>query len=124
MKKFSEMTKEELIAEKEKLDLEYAKKQDLKLSLNMARGKPSPDQLDIAMDMLDVLHQAADYKSEDGTDCRNYGILDGIPEARRLMAQVIGVREDRIIVCGNSSLNIMFDTFSRAFRPSGNTRTP
>lgn len=115
MKKFSEMTKEELIAEKEKLDLEYAKKQDLKLSLNMARGKPSPDQLDIAMDMLDVLHQAADYKSEDGTDCRNYGILDGIPEARRLMAQVIGVREDRIIVCGNSSLNIMFDTFSRAY---------
>ena len=85
------------------------------LALNMARGKPSPDQLDIAMDMLDVLHQAADYKSEDGTDCRNYGILDGIPEARRLMAQVIGVREDRIIVCGNSSLNIMFDTFSRAY---------
>ncbi|MBN1257242.1 MAG: aminotransferase class I/II-fold pyridoxal phosphate-dependent enzyme [Planctomycetes bacterium] len=84
-----------------------------KLSLDMTRGKPCPEQLDLANRMLTCLKKD-DYKSENGTDCRNYGGLDGIPEARALFAEYLGVGADDIIIGGNSSLNIMYNTVSAA----------
>lgn len=67
------------------------------------------------MPMLDVLHGSSDFVSEDGEDCRNYGIVDGLPEAKRLIAEMIGTKPEHVIVYGNSSLNIMYDTVSRSF---------
>ncbi len=84
------------------------------LSLNMARGKPCPEQLDLSMPLLDTLDSKSDLIAEDGTDCRNYGQLMGIPEARRLFGQVLGVPADRVFVGGESSLNLMFDAVSHA----------
>ena len=82
------------------------------LKLNMARGVPSADQLALSLGMLDILHSDADCRAEDNTDCRNYGVMDGIPECKRLMAQVLGVTPDMVMIGGNSSLNMMFDTIS------------
>ena len=82
------------------------------LNLNMARGVPSKDQLELTMPMLDILKGDTECFAEDGTDCRNYGVLDGIPECKRLMGQVMGVTPDMVMVGGNSSLNMMFDTIS------------
>ena len=80
----------------------------------MSRGKPAKSQLDLANDMITVLDSDTDYTCEDGIDCRNYGGLEGITEARRLMADVMGVPADQVIVCGNASLNIMYDTIIRS----------
>lgn len=88
------------------------KYEDLKaqaLSLNMTRGKPSPEQLDLSLGMLDLVGKD-NYHSEDGTDCRNYGVLDGLPEAKRLFADFLEVDTSEIIIGGNSSLNLMHDT--------------
>jgi hypothetical protein len=85
------------------------------LSLNMARGKPSPSQLDMEMDFLDVINSESDMLTDDNTDTRNYGGMDGIPEAKKLMADILETSPENVIVCGNASLNIMYDTFSRAF---------
>ena len=79
------------------------------LSLNMARGKPAPEQLDLSLPMLDILHADADYLSPSGQDCRNYGGVDGLPEMRRFFADMLGVNPLEVIVGGNSSLNLMFD---------------
>ena len=114
MKSYQEMTKEELLKEEESLKAAYEEYQKRDLSLNMARGKPSVEQLDMSMDMMDVLNSETDMISEDGTDVRNYGGLDGIPEAKRLMAEMMGCDEKNVIVFGNASLNIMFDTVSRS----------
>lgn len=114
MKSYQEMTKEELLKEEESLKAAYEEYQKRDLSLNMARGKPSVEQLDMSMDMMDVLNSKTDMISEDGTDVRNYGGLDGIPEAKRLMAEMMGCDEKNVIVFGNASLNIMFDTVSRS----------
>lgn len=83
------------------------------LSLNMARGKPSAEQLDLSLPMLDIVTSTDDIHAEDGTDCRNYGVLRGIPEARRLMAYLLDDIPERVIVCGNSSLTIMYDAIAR-----------
>ena len=80
----------------------------------MSRGKPSSAQLELSSDMLDILNSSSDLKSENGLDVRNYGCLDGIPEAKKLMADIVGVSPENIIVCGNSSLNIMYDIVSRS----------
>ncbi|MBQ3265036.1 MAG: aminotransferase class I/II-fold pyridoxal phosphate-dependent enzyme [Ruminococcus sp.] len=82
------------------------------LKLNMARGVPSPDQLSLSLGMLDILHAEADCTAEDGTDCRNYGVMDGIPECKRLMADLMGVSPEMVMIGGNSSLNMMFDAIS------------
>ncbi len=114
MQSYQEMTKEELCKEKESLEVAYKEWQKRGLSLNMARGKPSEEQLDLTMPMMDVLNGSADLHSEDGTDCRNYGGMDGIPEAKRFMAAMMGVDPENVLVYGNASLNIMYDTVSRS----------
>ncbi len=114
MKSYQEMSKEELLQEKESLEAAYKEYQKMDLSLNMARGKPSVEQLDMTMDMMEVLDAKTDMTAEDGTDVRNYGAMDGIPEAKKLMADMMGVSPENVIVCGNASLTIMYDTVSRS----------
>ena len=108
------MTKEELLAEKKSLEAEYKKFQQRGLKLDMSRGKPSQEQLDLSMGMMDVLASYVDLTCEDGTDCRNYGVLDGIHEAKVLIGDMIECNPDNIIIYGNSSLNIMYDTIARS----------
>ena len=112
---YCEMSKEELLKLKEELDERYKEAQSKGLSLNMSRGKPSATQLNVTMDMLDTINSSSDMKSEDGTDCRNYGVLDGIPEAKKLMADIMGTTPEHVIIYGNASLNIMYDQVSRAY---------
>ena len=114
MKAYAEMTKEELSAELESLKKEYHKYQDMDLKLDMSRGKPCKEQLDISMGMMDALNSQADLTCEDGTDCRNYGVLTGIQEAKVLIGDMMENNPDNIIIYGNSSLNVMYDTVSRA----------
>ena len=123
MKKYQEMTREELLQEKTALEAEFAKIKEMGLNLDMSRGKPGSDQLDLAMPMLDVLTSKEVIQSENGTDLRNYGIVDGIPEAKKLVADMVGVKPEQVIVYGNSSLNIMYDQVARAemFGICGNT---
>lgn len=120
---YQEMSKEELLQEKAALEAEYAKIKELGLNLDMSRGKPSAEQLDISMDLLNALDAKSTLESLNGTDLRNYGILDGIPEAKQLIADMIGVKANQVIVYGNSSLNIMYDQIARAeiFGICGNT---
>ena len=106
MQSYQEMSKEELYKVKEGLEKEYAKYKGMGLSLNMARGKPAATQLDLVMPMLDVLNSSSELIAEDGTDCRNYGELKGIPEARKLIADMVGSTPDHVFVYGNSSLNL------------------
>ena len=123
MKKYQEMTREELLQEKTELEAEFAQIKEMGLNLDMSRGKPGSDQLDLAMPMLDVLTSKEVIQSENGTDLRNYGIVDGIPEAKKLVADMVGVKPEQVIVYGNSSLNIMYDQVARAemFGICGNT---
>lgn len=123
MKTYQEMSKEELTQELTALKADYEKIKGMGLALDMSRGKPGADQLDLSMGMLDVLDSKTALKSENGTDLRNYGVLDGIPEAKKLMADVIGTKPENVIVYGNSSLNIMYDQVARAemFGICGNT---
>lgn len=106
---YSEMSSEQLLHEKEELQKRYDEFKSQGLSLDMSRGKPSPKQLDITMDMLDSVKFEEDYKAENGFDCRNYGVLDGIEECKKLFADLLEVDTKNIIVGGNSSLNMMFD---------------
>lgn len=114
MKAYKEMSREELLALKEELAHQYEDVKAKGLKLDMSRGKPAASQLDMEMDFLDALNSASDVKTEAGVDCRNYGLLDGIPEAKKLMADMLGVTADQVIVCGNASLNIMYDTIARS----------
>lgn len=114
MKKYSELTKEELQALKKELEAKYREFQAKDLNLNMARGKPCVEQLNLSMGMMDVLHADSDLTCDDGTDCRNYGVLDGIKEAQELLADMMEVPFDQIIIYGNSSLNVMYDTIARS----------
>ncbi len=109
------MSKEELEALKKDLEKKYKEMKALGLQLDMSRGKPSTAQLDISMDMFDVLNSKSDMHAENGFDCRNYGGLDGIPEAKKLMADVLDTTPDHVIIFGNASLTIMYDTVSRAY---------
>ncbi len=114
MKSYREMSNEELKAEIDVLMKEYRQYQNMDLKLNMSRGKPCLDQLDLSMGLMDVLSSEADMFCEDGTDCRNYGVLDGIEECKELIGDMMENRPDNIIIYGNSSLNVMYDTVSRA----------
>lgn len=124
MKKYAEMTREELLSIKAALLEEYKVEEAKGLKLNMARGKPGKAQLELAMPMLDVLTSSSDMTTALGTDTRNYGDLDGIGECRKLMASMMGVEKDNVIVCGNSSLNIMYDMVSRSMNFGVNGSTP
>ena len=115
MPTYAEMTTQELQAEHDALVREYESFKAKGLALNMARGKPSSAQLDLSMPMLTSVSTYEDCLAEDGTDCRNYGVLDGIPEAKRLMAYMLDDDADHVIVFGNSSLNIMYDTMARCW---------
>lgn len=114
MKTYQEMTREELMKEKEKLENAYEEIKAKGLALDMSRGKPGADQLELSMGMMDCLDSKTEIISENGTDLRNYGIVDGIPEAKQLMADMAGVKPENVIVYGNSSLNIMYDQIARA----------
>lgn len=114
MRAYKELSKEELLALREQLSAEYEDAKGKGLKLDMSRGKPAVAQLDMGMDILDVLSSDSDMKTEAGLDVRNYGVLDGIPEAKKLMADIMGVKAENVIVCGNASLTIMYDTVSRA----------
>ena len=112
---YNDMSKEELLALKESLNKEYAEAKAKGLALDMSRGKPSAKQLDVSLGLLDTINSSSDLQALDGTDCRNYGVLDGIPEAKKLMADMMGTTPDHVIVYGNASLNIMYDQISRAY---------
>ena len=113
-KPYSAYTRQELLALKEELSARYEQVKSLGLKLNMARGKPCEEQLDLSMEMMDVLSSQVDLNCEDGTDCRNYGVLDGIHEAKVLLGDMIEVPPENIIIYGNSSLNVMYDTIARS----------
>ena len=115
MTQYKDMATEELQALKADLEEQYGELKARGLALNMARGKPAPVQLDLSAPLLDILDSQADMLDSTGTDVRNYGAATGIPEAKELMAQIMGVPADEVIVGGNSSLNLMFDAISRAF---------
>ncbi|MCI8922595.1 MAG: aminotransferase [Lachnospiraceae bacterium] len=114
MKSYREMSRDELIALKKELESQYEEAKAKGLKLDMSRGKAASAQLDMEMDFLDVINSGSDYKTQAGVDCRNYGLLDGIPEAKKLMGDLMGVPEDQVIVCGNASLSIMYDTVARS----------
>ncbi len=114
MKPYKNMSEEELNALKAELTKQYEDVKGKGLKLNMARGLPSAEQLDMEADFFDTLHPESDFYSEAGIDCRNYGELTGITEARKLMADMMEVSPDEVIVFGNSSLNIMYDTVCRS----------
>ena len=124
MKPYKELTKNELLTAKAALEEEYKTFESMGLKLNMARGKPGFTQLDLCEPMLDIINSASDMKTMMGNDTRNYGDLDGIGECRQLMADMMSVEKDNVIVCGNSSLNVMYDTISRSFTFGVNGSTP
>ena len=115
MSTYDEMTKEELATLKAALTEEYETYRAQGLSLNMARGKPAANQLDLSMPLLDILPSTEVCKSADGTDIRNYGVVDGLAEAKELMASMLDDKPENTIVFGNSSLNIMYDTVMRCW---------
>ncbi len=110
MPTYSSMDKNALNKELEKLLGYYENYKAQGLSLNMARGKPGAEQLDISNDILLAITQGTNFKTADCPDCRNYGGLEGIEEARRLFGDMLGVDKKKVFVGGNSSLNMMFDT--------------
>ena len=114
MKKYSELSKEELLTLKKDLNEQYEEAKAKGLKLNMARGLPSAEQLDMEADFFNTLNPQSNFISEAGIDCRNYGQLTGIDEARKLMADMMEVSPEEIIVFGNSSLNVMYDCISRS----------
>lgn len=123
MKPYKELTREELLELQSSLQAAYEEEKGKGLKLDMSRGKPGKEQLDLSMPMMNVLNGESDMNTEDGTDVRNYGILDGIPEAKKLFADMVGAKPSQVMVLGNSSLNIMYDCIARAelFGIMGNT---
>lgn len=105
-------SKQELEKEYSSLEKLFEETKGKKLSLNMARGKPGKEQLDLSLGLLDVINSKSDFIGEDGMDCRNYGVLKGIDECRKLFGEMLGVDYQNVMVGGSSSLNMMFDTIS------------
>lgn len=115
MPTYVELGNDELAALKDRLEREHAEIKARGLSLNMARGKPAKAQLDLSMPLLETITTLEDCVSTDGTDCRNYGVVDGLPEAKALMASMLDDDPENVIVCGNASLNIMYDALARCW---------
>ena len=111
---YNELSREELLNLKGELENQFSEVKAKGLNLDMSRGKPSAAQLDLAMGMMDVLNSKSDLKCQEGVDCRNYGVLDGIQEAKQLLADMMEVPKDNIVIFGNSSLNVMYDTIARS----------
>lgn len=110
---YREMTEEERAQELAAVRSKYQDYVSQGLRLDMSRGKPSAAQLELSEGMLGIMSSAADCFTEGGFDCRNYGVLDGIPEAKQIFADILGIPASNIIVAGNSSLNIMYDELAR-----------
>ncbi len=111
---YKEMSKEELLDLRKEVAKQYDDLKAMGLKLDMSRGKPNIEQLDISMGMIDTLASSHKLVGEQGVDCRNYGVLDGIVEAKRLLSAMIECPIDNIIIYGNSSLNVMYDTVARS----------
>ena len=115
MKKYSEMTREELLLEKEAVLKRYSEKKSLGLKLDISRGKPCPEQLALSLPMLDLVNSKTEnFKCENGFDIRNYGVVEGIPECRRLFGEILDAPMENVIVTGNSSLNRFYDLIAHA----------
>ena len=113
MMEFAALNNQELKRLREDLQAQYHEFKSRGLNLDITRGKPCSEQLDLALGMLDCVNRD-NYLTEEGTDNRNYGGLDGIPEAKKLFAEYMEVQPEELIIGGNSSLNLMHDTFMRA----------
>ena len=124
MKAYQELSKEELVSLKAELEKKFEDAKGKGLKLDMSRGKPSVAQLDMGMDIFDVLNSTSDLTSMEGIDVRNYGVLDGILEAKNMLADIMGVTADHVIVYGNASLNVMFDAVSSAMTHGVMGNTP
>ena len=114
LEEYKELSIAELKELQGELNKEYEEAKAKGLKLNMARGLPSAEQLDMEADFFNTLSPESDFKSEAGIDCRNYGELVGIHEARELMADMMEISPEEVIVFGNSSLNVMYDTVARS----------
>ena len=114
MTAYKDLSVEELLSLKKELEAKFAEIKARNLKLDMSRGKPSKAQLDLSMGMMDVLNSDVDLTCEEGVDCRNYGVLDGINEAKQLLSDMSEVPKENIVIFGNSSLNVMYDTISRS----------
>ena len=115
MKDYQTLSDEEKKQELAQLRHVYEQVKAEKLELNMARGKPSAEQLALSMPILDNLHSVEDLVSQDGTDCRNYGTLDGIIEAKKLIADLMEVKPENVFVGGNASLQLMYIMVANAW---------
>lgn len=124
MKPYRERSTEELLQVKRDLEAKFEEAKAKGLKLNMSRGKPSTAQLEISRGLLDVINSTSDLNSVSGDDCCNYGLMDGIPEAKKLFAELLEVAPENVMVYGNSSLNIMYDTISRAYTHGVQGNTP
>ena len=121
MAAITEMTREELLKLEEKLSSRYEELKGQGLKLDMSRGKPGPAQLDLSNGLLTAL---TDYHTESGADARNYGILDGVPEVKKLFSDLLDIPADQIIVGGSSSLNLMYDQMRGSCSSAPRGRSP
>ena len=124
MKPLKEMTRDELLVLKATLTEEYKEAQKKGLQLDMSRGKPGKTQLDLSLPLLDVISSKDEMLASDGLDIRNYGVLDGLPEAKQLMAEMMDTTPEHVSIFGNASLTIMYDTVSRAMTKGLMGETP
>lgn len=113
-KPYKEMNREELLSLKKELDGKFEEAKGKGLKLDMSRGKQSTAQLDMTMSIMNVFDSDSVLKTEDGIDCRNYGLMDGIPEVKKLLGDMMGVSAQNVIVYGNSSLSVMYDAVSHS----------
>ena len=124
MKPYKEMNKKELTSLKAELEKKFEEEKSKGLKLDMSRGKQSTAQLDMTMDIMDVFDSSSILKTEGGMDCRNYGLMDGIPEAKKLLGDMMGVPAQNVFVYGNSSLSIMYDAVSHSMTHGVMGNTP
>lgn len=124
MKAYRELSREELLSLEEQLEKDFEAAKEKGLKLDMSRGKPSVAQLDMGMDIFDVFNSKSNMKSMNGVDVRNYGVLDGLDEAKQMMADIMGVPMENVIIYGNASLNVMYDAVSSAMTHGVMGNTP
>ena len=115
MRPYAELKREELEVLKDQLIEQYENYCSKNLSLDMSRGKPCSEQLNLSEDILQALSHTSDCFAKNGLDCRNYGLWDGIGEAKVLFGELLGVSPEQLVLGGNSSLTMMYDTISRAY---------
>lgn len=121
---YANLSKAELQKVFDEISAEYKGYQAKNLSLNMARGKPSAKQLELALGVLEALKARSEFANSNGDDCRNYGLWDGLPEMKRIFADMVGVPASQVILGNNSSLMMMFEVISRGFSHGYNGCTP